>query len=280
MRAGSSSAEEPRARAWFLFAQFDVAVHTRLANPDTDQIFPEYVRELLDARKTYRDTRLKGLDLFTYSMPTSLSSLNEGQDRGFVDMQGIVHGSHLVSEGAVRGLLGSVQGLTTHWGALYFDQGESLNDHAAFRTFLRESSLQGVDHTLLFRVDYIGVSEARQPTIRKDDDRARAWKFEAVIDATHHVDLVKAHGEILSDYFHLHILQRITNWEKIKDAYDLVSYSVQRKIFSQHARDPVPVVGYFRHGSDNMRRREVQGMLDGIPGLTVNWHAVRLGPGI
>ena len=87
-------------------------MHTRLASPDTDQIFPEYVRELLDARKTYWDTRLKGLHLFTYSMPTSLSSLNEGQDRGFVNMQGIVHGSHLVSEGAVRGLLGSVEGLT------------------------------------------------------------------------------------------------------------------------------------------------------------------------
>ena len=39
------------------------------------------------------------------------------------------------------------------------------------------------------------------------------------------------------------------------------------------------MVGYFRHGSDKMRQKDVQSMLDGIPGLTVNWHAVRLGPG-
>ena len=39
------------------------------------------------------------------------------------------------------------------------------------------------------------------------------------------------------------------------------------------------MVGYFRHGSDNMRQKDVQSMLDSIPGLAVNWHAVRLGPG-
>ena len=39
------------------------------------------------------------------------------------------------------------------------------------------------------------------------------------------------------------------------------------------------MIGYFRHGSGTVRQRDVQAMLDGIPGLTVNWHAVRLGPG-
>ena len=121
----------------------------------------------------------------------------------------------------------------------------------------------------MFRVDYGGVSEARQLDIRKGEERARAWKFEAVIDPAHHPDLIQVRsGEILSDYFHLHILQRISNWEEMKEAWGLVSYSVQRNhdIFSEH----VPVVGYFRHGSENPRLREVQGMFNGMPGLTVN----------
>jgi hypothetical protein len=185
----------------------------------------------------------------------------------------------LVSERAVRGLFGNVQGLIANWGPLHFGPGESLNDHAAFKRFLEQSSLEGMDSALLYRVDYRGVSEAWQPTTAKEDDRARAWKFEAVLDAVHHTDLVHARGKILWEYFHLHIIQRITNWEQIKDSYDLVSYSVQRNVSSEHEQDHIPVVGYLRHGSDNMRRREVQGLLDGIPGLTVNWHAVRLGPG-
>ena len=136
-----------------------------------------------------------------------------------------------------------------------------------------------MDPALKFRVDYIGTSEARQPSTKKGDDRAKAWKFEAELDAEHHADLIHVRGEINSDYFHLHILQRITNWENIKESYDLVSYSVQRNILSEHASVAVPVVGYFRHGSENLRRREVQGMLHGIPGLTVNWNAVHVGKG-
>ena len=65
MSAEASSENEPRARAWFLIAQFDLAVHTRLASYDTDQIFPGYVRELLDPRAKYRETRLKGMSLST-----------------------------------------------------------------------------------------------------------------------------------------------------------------------------------------------------------------------
>ena len=279
MSAGASSESEPRARAWFLIARFDLAEHPRLADADNDRIFPEYVRELLDKREKYRETRLKGLSLFTYSMPTSLSSMPDGQARDSVFMQGVYQGSHLVAERAVRGLFGSVRGLDENWGPLYFGQGESLNDHKEFKRFLCQSSLEGMDSTLLYRVDYRGVSEARQPTTAKEDVRARAWKFDAVLNPAHHTDLVHARGEFLWEYFHLHILQRITNWEKIKEAYDLISYSVQREIFSEHARGPLPVVGYFRHRSDNMRQKDVQSMLDGIPGLTVNWHAVRLGPG-
>ncbi len=72
MTASSSSAKEPHARAWLFCAQFDVEVHMRLASSDTDKIFPEYLREVDDTRKSYPDARLEGLDLLTYSLPTRL----------------------------------------------------------------------------------------------------------------------------------------------------------------------------------------------------------------
>lgn len=109
MSAGASSESEPRASAWFLIARFALAEHPRLVDSDKDRIFPEYVRELLDKREKYRETRLKGLSLFTYSMPTSLSSMPDGQARDSVFMQGIYQGSYLVAERAVRGLFGSVR---------------------------------------------------------------------------------------------------------------------------------------------------------------------------
>jgi hypothetical protein len=278
MRTSSSfSAKEPPACAWLLHAQFNVAVHKRLANPDTDQIFPEYIREFFDARASYFKKHLKGMHLISFAMPTNLSSMQNGQSRDFVLMEGVFLGSHSVSDRTLQGLFDS--SVTTQWAAFYFGQGESFDDHAVFRAFLRKSSLGGMDPALKFRVDYIGTSEARQPSTKKGDDRAKAWKFEAELDAEHHADLIHVRGEINSDYFHLHILQRITNWENIKESYDLVSYSVQRNILSEHARDPVPVVGYFRHRSENLRRREVQDMLNGFPGLTVNWSAVHVGKG-
>ncbi len=81
----------------------------------------------------------------------------------------------------------------------------SLNDHAVFRSFILESSLGGKDPSLMYRVDYRGVSNSMQPTIRKDNERVRAWKFEAVVDDAHHADLIDPCSGILSDYFHLHI---------------------------------------------------------------------------
>jgi hypothetical protein len=86
----------------------------------------------------------------------------------------------------------------------------------------------------MFRVDYIGKSEARQLVIHKDDERAKAWKFEAVIDVTHHTDLVAARGEDLWEYFRLHILERNPDWEIKNAKFDLVSYSVPRNIYNEH----------------------------------------------
>jgi hypothetical protein len=64
-----------------------------------------------------------------------------------------------------------------------------------------------------------------------------------VIDAALHTDLLGACGEIHADYFHQHLLQRITDWEQRKKAWDLISYSVQRNIFFEHARDSVVGMG-------------------------------------
>jgi hypothetical protein len=131
---------DARARTWFLQAEFDVAVHTRLANSNTSQNFSEYIRELIDFRLSYLNSRLKGINFISYSMPRTLSSLRQ---RGIVSMNGIFHGSRVVSQHTVQGLFGSVDGLTASWAALYFGQGEvwpSLNDHAMFKTFLREPS--------------------------------------------------------------------------------------------------------------------------------------------
>ena len=75
MSTGSSSANEPRARAWFLFARFDLAVHKQLVDSDTNKIFPEYIRALLDARTKYRESRLQGLNLLTYSEYADVSLL-------------------------------------------------------------------------------------------------------------------------------------------------------------------------------------------------------------
>jgi hypothetical protein len=151
----------------------------------------------------------------------------------------------MVNQRTVWGIFEGVDGVNAQWTALYFGQGEecpSLHDHAVFRTFLHESSLGGLDPALLYSIDYRDKSEAWQPATRKGEERVRAWKFEAVIDAVHHTDLIDARGEILSDYFYLHILQHIKNWELRQAAWDLISYSIQRNIFGEHARDSVHVM--------------------------------------
>ena len=68
-----------------------------------------------------------------------------------------VFGSPLVSQITVEAVFTGIAGLTTTWGALYHGHGErwsSLNEHAAFTAFLRESSRGGIDPTLMFRIDF------------------------------------------------------------------------------------------------------------------------------
>ena len=128
---------------WRLEKRFKV--HTRLANPDTDTIFPEYIREIFDRRASYLNTRLAGLELLTCSMPTALSY---HCNFDVVVMQGIYHGARMVNARTVEGIFEGVDGVYALWTALYYGQGEacpSLNEHAVFTKFLRESSLGGLE---------------------------------------------------------------------------------------------------------------------------------------
>jgi hypothetical protein len=157
---------------------------------------------------------------------------------------------------------------------LRFGPGEaskSFHAHPALLAFLHGSSLGGINPLLSYRVDYMGVSDTRQPTTGKKEERGRAWRFEAMIDVAHHKGLIDAQGDIFSDYFRLHILQGIMNWETITmierfAPWDLVCYSVPLNIGCLQTRDSVPVVGFFRHKNQNQRLNFMQAMLSGISG--------------
>ena len=73
-----------------------------------------------------------------------------------------------------------------------------------------------------------------------------------MIDAAYHMDLVDDRGDIFADYFRLHILQRIVDWEITIEQWDLVCYSVQRSIISGQALDSIPMVGFIRNKNHPM----------------------------
>jgi hypothetical protein len=227
-----------------LNAEFDIVEHQQLADPDTNQIFSEYVKGKFRERDPYLAHNMKGTTLISFSMPTNLSSLS---NRDVVPVLGIFLGSHAISMGTVQALFGNIRGLTAQWGELRFGPGEaskSLHAHPALLAFLHGSSLGGINPSLSYRVDYMGVSDTRQPTTSKTEERGRAWRFEAMIDVAHHKGPIDAQGDIFSDYFCLHILQGITNWETIFERFepwDLVCYSVPRNIGCLQTRDSVPV---------------------------------------
>ena len=273
--------EEIRSRAWLLVAEFTIAGHPLIADIRSDKLFPEYVRKCFEAQSSYFTKHMKGLMLLSFSMPTALSSL---RNREVVPVVGILYDLHLVYESTVQGILRGVDGLNTTWGALHFGPRtdcQSLDEHPAFLRFLRESSLGGIDPALMCRIDCKGVSDARQETIRALEERDRTWRFEAVIDVAHHPDLViNSSGVIASDYFEMHILRHIENWGEKIEKWDLFSYSVPLAIGRLDATwDSIHIEGYLHLGSQVERRSALQGMLDGFPGITVNWTAMHLGRG-
>jgi hypothetical protein len=202
----SSSVQSVCARAWLLNSEFNVAEHPQLTNPDTNHIYQEYIEEIFRGQAPYLAQKMKGMTLISFSMPTDLSSLS---DQDVVPVLGIFHGSHEISMVTVKALFGSIRGLTATWGALQFGPrkpSRSFHDHPARLAFLLESSLGGIDPSFCYCVDYMGVSDTRQPTTSKNDEQGRAWRFEAMIYVAHQKDLIDARGDISSDYFHLHIL--------------------------------------------------------------------------
>jgi hypothetical protein len=205
MQSSLSATEQKRSRSWFLHSDFHVAYHPQIADIQTEQIFPEYVQNILATRASYFNEHMKALVLQSMSMPTVMSSLCS-QD--VVHVFGVLHDSRLVFEDTVQAIFRDVDGLSATWTHLQFGPGTkypSLNDHPAFISFLAKSSLGGMDKTLHYRFDYEGISDARQETIRYLAERARTWKFEAVIDAVRHADLINHRGEISSDYFEMQI---------------------------------------------------------------------------
>jgi hypothetical protein len=224
-----STTEQLRSRAWILHAEFHVACHTQIVDLATKRIISEYVRNIIAARAPYFNKHLKALALLSFSMPTDVSSL---RNREIVPVFGILYDSRLVFENTVQAIFHGVDGLSATWAPLYFGPGTQyplLNDHPAFITFLAQSSLGGMDKTLDYRFDYKGISDARQETIRDLAERARAWKFQAVIDAAQHADLINHCGEISSDYFEMQINRRKEKWEEGIEKWDLITYSVPQK---------------------------------------------------
>jgi hypothetical protein len=86
--ATSSSKQSVCARAWLLNAEFDVAEHPQLTNPDSTHIFPEYVKDIFRGLAPYLDHNMKGMSLITFSMQTDLSSFI---NQGIVHVLGIFH---------------------------------------------------------------------------------------------------------------------------------------------------------------------------------------------
>ncbi len=60
-------------------------------------------------------------------------------------------------------------------------------------------------------LDYMGVSSTRQPpvTIRQMVNQVTAWRFDVMIYASHHADLMDNHCANFSDYVRLYILKKL-----------------------------------------------------------------------
>ncbi len=174
MTPSSTSEEHVRSRAWLLHAEFAVTSHPRIANNQTDQILPEYISTMFLTPAIHFSLNW-WKDWFLYNSQCCLPTL---RDPGFVPMVGILlYDLHVVCASTVENLniFSCVDGLTTRWGPLHWHFSPcttvpSLNDHPEYKTFLCESSLGGMDPALMWRVDYEGVSDARQDTIASESE--------------------------------------------------------------------------------------------------------------
>jgi hypothetical protein len=78
MMAGSTSEQTVCARAWLLNTEFDVAEHPQLANPDTNRIFPEYVKGMFRGRAPYLAPKMKAMSSLSDSSVASVLGIFHG----------------------------------------------------------------------------------------------------------------------------------------------------------------------------------------------------------
>jgi hypothetical protein len=166
MQASLSTTEQKRSRAWFLHAEFHVADHPQIADIQTEQLFPEYVQNIIATRASgnnilnvfwmpYFNERMKALVVLSISKPTVMSSLC---NREVVPVFGILYDSRLVFENSVQAIFRGVDGLSATWAVLHFGPG---TEYPSSRDGTKIESV-GVSQPSL-RIDSVGV-----PTKFKD----------------------------------------------------------------------------------------------------------------
>ena len=272
-----------RARAWVLDAVLDVHSHPLLVNPSSDEreISHEYVKKMFESCDSYRANKLntmRGLDLISFSMPKHSSSL---LNKSAVPVTVILHGTHEIGLHTVQAMFGRIEGFRSVWTPIDYGPGtmyRAFEDHPMYKTFLETSSTLQADPITHIRVDYIGNSGTRQATIAKLRERSRIWKFDRVINFLLHPGLINEH-KMFHNYLRHHILSGNSVWEQSADAWELVSYAMQKDCSSVLNGCPVPVHGIFVHRKGDVRQQSFQGILDCIPGLDVTWTPVYVGQG-
>ena len=179
---------------------------------------------------SFRATKLnsmRGLDLISFSMPKHHSSL---LNKNAVPVTAILHGTHEINLHTVQAMFGRIEGFRAVWTPIDYGPGtmyRAFEDHPMYKTFLETSSTLQADPITHIRVDYIGNSGTRQATIAKLRERSRIWKFDGAINFLLHPGLINEH-KMFHNYLRHHILSGNSVWEQSADAWELVSYAMQK----------------------------------------------------
>jgi hypothetical protein len=150
-----------------------------------------------------------------------------------------LYGTHEISLHTAKEMFGRVEGFWLAWTPICFGPGragtiyKALDDHAIiamYKAFLKSSStlhcLQA-DPITHIRVDYKGNSGTRQATLGKFKERSQTWKLDGVLHFTSQPGLVYEHVKF-HNYLRQRMISRNSVWEQSADAWELVSYAVQK----------------------------------------------------
>ena len=273
-----------RARAWILDAVIDINSHPRLVNDsgsDTSKLSHEYVHSIFDRSYSFMTDTLKtmrGLDVISFSMPKDRSSLCY---KDAVPVTGIMHGTHEISLDTVKAMFGRIDGFIAAWTPMHFGPGlpcKAITDHAMYKAFLDTSSPIPTDPITNIRVDFRGILGTGHAVIHCLKERSRVWMLEGAINSVLHKGLVNE-NVIFHDYLRQHIFSGNSVWEQSAEAWEFVSYAMQKDCSSLQNKDSVPLQGLFVHGSQAVRLQSFQSFFEGIPGLNVTWKPVYVGRG-